>query len=84
VSGFYLLSLILLGMHLSHGISSLFQTFGLSGRKSAGLIKYGALIVSWALMFGFASIPLAAVTGYLQVLPDERRVAPELTASLHS
>jgi hypothetical protein len=35
-------------------------------------------------MFGFASIPVAAVTGYLQVLPDERRVAPELTASLHS
>lgn len=84
VSGFYLLSLVLLGMHLSHGISSLFQTFGLSGRKSAGLIKYAALFLSWALMAGFASIPLASVTGYLKVLPDDRRVAPELTASLNS
>lgn len=81
VSGFYLLSLGLLGMHLSHGISSVFQTFGLNGRKSAGLIKHGALVVSWALMAGFASIPVASVAGYLKVLPDERRVAPELASS---
>jgi succinate dehydrogenase / fumarate reductase cytochrome b subunit len=84
VSGFYLLSLLLLGMHLSHGISSMFQTFGLNGRKSAKLIKHGALLVSWALMLGFASIPVASVAGYLKVLPDDRRVAPELTASAQS
>jgi succinate dehydrogenase / fumarate reductase cytochrome b subunit len=82
VSGFYLVSLGLLGMHLSHGISSVFQTFGLNGRKSAALIKHGALVLSWALMAGFASIPVASVAGYLQVLPDDRRVAPELTASV--
>ncbi len=84
VSGFYLLSLGLLGMHLSHGISSIFQTFGLNGRKSAGLIKHAALFVSWALMLGFASIPVASISGYLKVLPDDRRVAPELTASAKS
>ncbi len=84
VSGFYLLSLGLLGMHLSHGISSIFQTFGLNGRKSAGLIKHSALFVSWALMLGFASIPVASISGYLKVLPDDRRVAPELTASAKS
>lgn len=81
VSGFYLLSLVLLGMHLSHGISSVFQTFGLNGRKSAGLIKNGALVVAWALMAGFASIPVASLTGYLKVLPDDQRVEPTLTAS---
>ena len=84
VSGFYLLSLLLLGMHLSHGISSVFQTFGLNGRKSARLIKHGALLVSWALMLGFGSIPVASVAGYLKVLPDDRRVEPELTASAQS
>lgn len=82
VSGFYLLSVFLLGMHLSHGISSIFQTFGLNGRKSAGLIRHGALVLAWVLMAGFASIPVAALTGYLRILPDERRVAPEMTASL--
>ena len=80
VSGFYLLSLVLLGMHLSHGISSVFQTFGLNGRKSAALIKNGALAVAWLLMAGFASIPVAAVAGYLKVLPDDRRLQPVLTA----
>jgi succinate dehydrogenase / fumarate reductase cytochrome b subunit len=81
VAGFYLLSLVLLGMHLSHGISSVFQTFGVNGRKSAGLIKNGALVVAWALMAGFASIPVASLTGYLKVLPDDQRVAPTMTAS---
>ncbi|MEY3479761.1 MAG: hypothetical protein RIQ71_536 [Verrucomicrobiota bacterium] len=81
VSGFYLLSLLLLGMHLSHGISSIFQTFGLNGRKSAALIKNGALVVAWALMAAFASIPVASVAGYLKVLPDDKRVEPTLTAS---
>lgn len=82
VSGFYLLSLVLLGMHLSHGISSIFQTVGLSGRKSTGLIKHGALVIAWVLMAGFASIPVAAVAGYLKVLPDDQRVEPTLTASV--
>jgi len=81
VSGFYLLSLVLLGMHLSHGIASVFQTFGLNGRKSAGLIKHGGLIVAWTLMIGFASIPVASLTGYLKILPNDRRAAPQLTAS---
>jgi hypothetical protein len=71
-------------MHLSHGISSVFQTFGLNGRKSARLIKHGALLVSWALMLGFASIPVASVAGFLKVLPDDRRVEPELTAAAQS
>jgi succinate dehydrogenase / fumarate reductase cytochrome b subunit len=83
VSGFYLLSLVLLGMHLSHGLSSVFQTFGLNGRKSFALIKYTALAASWALMIGFASIPLAAVSGYLKVLPAEQRVMPEKTNATH-
>lgn len=70
VSGFYLLSLGLLGMHLSHGISSLFQTFGLNGRKTAVCVKRFALVVAWALMAAFASIPVAALTGYLQPAPQ--------------
>jgi len=82
VSGFYLLSLVLLGMHLSHGISSVFQTFGVNGRKSFALIRHGALALAWALMIGFGSIPVASVTGFLKVLPEDRRVATELTASL--
>jgi succinate dehydrogenase / fumarate reductase cytochrome b subunit len=81
VSGFYLLSLLLLGMHLSHGISSIFQTFGLNGRKSAAVIRRGAILLAWALMAGFASIPVASLSGYLKILPDDQRPAVEEMAS---
>lgn len=75
LSGIYFLALLLLGMHLSHGIQSVFQTFGLNGRKTAENLKRGALVVSWVLMALFATIPVAALTGYLKVLPDGRRAA---------
>lgn len=81
VAGFYLLSLVLLGMHMSHGISSLFQTFGANGRKTSGTIKCCAILAAWVLMAGFASIPVAAVTGYLKVLPSDQRPSQELTAT---
>lgn len=70
VSGFYLLSLVLLGMHLSHGVSSIFQTFGLNGRKTAACIKRFALVVAWGLMAAFASIPIASLAGFLQPAPQ--------------
>ena len=81
VSGFYLLSLLLLGMHLSHGISSIFQTFGLNGRKSAACIKRGAIVLAWVLMAGFASIPVASMSGFLKILPDDQRPVAEEMAS---
>lgn len=58
VAAFYIVCMLFMGLHLSHGISSLFQSLGLrnaSGRpRLAGL---GALI-GWALALGFASFPL--------------------------
>lgn len=82
VSGFYLLSLVILGLHLSHGISSIFQTFGLNGRKTSPTIKIGAIVVAWVLMAGFASIPVAAVTGCLKVLPPGQR-PPAAASAIH-
>ncbi len=80
VSGFYLLSIIILGLHLSHGISSVLQTFGLNGRKTLPTVKIAAIIAAWVLMAGFASIPVAAVTGCLKVLPSDKRPA---AAAIH-
>lgn len=81
VSGFYLLSLVLLGMHLSHGISSIFQTFGLNGRKSAACVKLGGIVLAWVLMAGFATIPVASMSGFLKILPDDQRPVAEEMAS---
>jgi succinate dehydrogenase / fumarate reductase cytochrome b subunit len=68
-------------MHLSHGISSIFQTFGLNGRKSAAVIRHGAILLAWALMAGFASIPVASMSGYLKILPDDQRPEAEEMAT---
>lgn len=66
VSGFYILSMFLLAMHLSHGISSMLQTMGLrnSGTRSMiGSISWGFA----ALIFiGNISIPLAVLFGFIQ------------------
>lgn len=82
VAGAYFVALVILGMHLSHGIASVFQTFGLNGRKTARTVKIGALVVAWALMASFASIPVAAMAGCLKILPANLRpVAAATTPS---
>lgn len=42
--GWYLFSLVVLGVHLSHGVSSLFQSMGLAGARGRALRQF-----SWAL-----------------------------------
>ena len=67
VSGFYLIAVGLLGMHLSHGIASLFQTLGLSNQKLRPVFERGGLILAWILFVGFASIPASVLLGLVKV-----------------
>tara|TARA_A100000164_G_C21837991_1_gene738674 strand:+ start:348 stop:1019 length:672 start_codon:yes stop_codon:yes gene_type:complete len=55
---FYIISMIVLGFHLKHGIESGFQTIGLKNKKFAKLIKLGSLTLSIFISFSFASIPI--------------------------
>jgi succinate dehydrogenase / fumarate reductase cytochrome b subunit len=48
-------------MHLSHGISSLFQTLGVTNRLLRPLLETGARVLAWALFLGYASIPISIV-----------------------
>ena len=59
----YLVSMLLLGLHLSHGLSSLFQTLGLRHASYTPKIELGGKLLAWALALGFASIPLAIMAG---------------------
>lgn len=57
-AGLYLVSVILIGMHVSHGLQSGFQTIGLNNKKYAPIWKgvgygYAALIT-----IGFAAFPI--------------------------
>lgn len=54
----YLVSLVLLGFHLSHGVSSVFQSFGLNHRAYEGKIKLAGMSYSVIVLLGFISQPI--------------------------
>lgn len=67
VSVFYLIAVGLLSYHLSHGISSMFQTFGLKNESwSRGLDGF-AKAYSLAYFLLNALIPIAVLSGYVHL-----------------
>lgn len=63
VSGFYILGVFLLCLHLSHGISSMLQTLGLNDSKTDALWTIVGRVYAWALFVGYASIPVSIMLG---------------------
>lgn len=66
ISLFYILCVLVLSFHLSHGISSSFQSLGINHSKYNGLIKTAGPIIAWFLGLGFISIPLSVMFGIIQ------------------
>jgi len=66
VTGFYLLAIGLLAMHLSHGIASLFQTLGITTAKMRPLFEKSGRAIAWVIFAGYVSIPLAVFFGILR------------------
>jgi len=66
VAVFYIVSMLLLCLHLSHGISSVFQTLGLRNERWRSRLDCVALLYAWIVALGFISIPLAVLTGCLK------------------
>lgn len=63
VALFYLLAQALLFVHLSHGLASLFQSLGLRNHVWWPRIAAFAKVASFVVFLGFASIPVAILTG---------------------
>jgi succinate dehydrogenase / fumarate reductase, cytochrome b subunit len=63
VAGFYILAMILLCMHLYHGLYSMFQSVGFSHPKYTPRIKKAAAIVAILIAVGNISIPIAVLAG---------------------
>lgn len=64
VSGFYIVSMALLCLHLSHGVSSMFQSLGLKSRGAAAWIDRSAWITAIVIFIGNSSIPVAVLLGF--------------------
>ncbi|OYZ17279.1 MAG: cytochrome B subunit [Bdellovibrio sp. 28-41-41] len=56
--GWYLVSLVLLGFHLTHGVRSIFQSFGLLHPAYQPAIKKAGVVYSIVVAGGFISQPL--------------------------
>lgn len=64
VSGFYVLGMALLCLHLSHGTSSMFQTLGWKNKSYGNMLDKLARVVALAIFLGYTSIPVAILLGY--------------------
>ena len=64
ISIFYIVAMVLLAMHLSHGAASLFQTLGLRTKKMACRLGLCAQVFAWVICAGYVSIPVAVMAGF--------------------
>ena len=65
-AGIYAAAMVVLFMHLYHGIQSLFQTFGLASDKSLPTITKGGALVALVLFLGFVAIPMSIFFGIIK------------------
>lgn len=61
---FYVLSMVAIGFHLSHGFQSAFQTLGLNHKKYTPLINGIGTAYSILIPLGFAAIPIIMYIQY--------------------
>lgn len=79
----YLLALILVGIHLRHGIWSLVQTLGLDSPARNKGIRLGASTLTLVIVVGFALVPVLFWTGVLDA-PEPAAAAIGLTGGVLS
>ncbi|MEK7676885.1 MAG: succinate dehydrogenase cytochrome b subunit [Verrucomicrobiota bacterium] len=66
VSGFYVLGMALLALHLSHGASSMFQSLGWKNGKYGRWIDRLACAAALIIFLGYCSVPVAVLTGLVK------------------
>ncbi len=66
IASVYLLSMIALWLHLSHGIQSSFQTWGLNSDKSLPIIKGVGALAAVLLFLAYIAVPVLIATGIMR------------------
>lgn len=64
VSGFYILGIALLCLHLSHGVGAMFQSLGWKNKVYGPCLDKASRLVAWLLFLGYVSIPISVLLGY--------------------
>jgi len=66
ISLFYVVSVGLLSWHLSHGVSSMFQSVGLRTGAWSGFLDKASLAIALLYFIGNAAIPAAVLAGLVE------------------
>lgn len=66
VSLAYIVAMILLGLHLNHGLWSLFQSLGIHHPRYTPKFKMFAQVFSTFIVIGNCSIPISVLTGWVR------------------
>ncbi|WP_409330541.1 succinate dehydrogenase cytochrome b subunit [Trujillonella humicola] len=64
-TAFYAIAVILVGMHLRHGIWSATQTLGQSNRRRELTVNYAAIAIATVLTLGFLLVPFSVLFGLI-------------------
>ncbi len=65
VAVFYAVAMVFLGLHLGHGVWSVFQTLGLNHPAWNRARRVTAVVLALLIAGGLLSIPIAALLGFL-------------------
>jgi succinate dehydrogenase / fumarate reductase cytochrome b subunit len=66
VAGFYILAMLLLCLHLYHGLWSMFQSLGIAHPRYTPMLRNGAAVVAILIAVGNISIPVAVLSGLVK------------------
>jgi succinate dehydrogenase / fumarate reductase, cytochrome b subunit len=66
VSAFYIIAMLLLCLHLYHGLWSMFQSVGIAHPRYTPMLRRGAAVVALLIAIGNISIPVAVLSGWVK------------------
>lgn len=69
ISAVYVICVFLLCFHLSHGISSMFQSLGFNTTRTRSALSCWGSKVAWVIFLGYASIPAAVLLKIVTLPP---------------
>jgi len=66
VAAFYIIAMLLLCLHLYHGLWSMFQSLGIAHPRYTPMLRRGAAAVAILIAAGNISIPVAVLSGWVK------------------
>ena len=66
VAAWYIFAQILLGLHLRHGVWSMFQSLGINHPRHTPILQKFAIVFAVVVTAGFISIPVSVLAGFIK------------------